>query len=77
MGGMSLYVFITPRWFSFLWGVVVGFFSEADGVLSQPEKFDTAWVRKLALNFEKRISKNAEMRAKYENDPQKCVNIPS
>jgi len=56
---------------------VVGFFSEADGVLSQPEKFDTAWVRKLALNFEKRISKNAEMRAKYENDPQKCVNIPS
>lgn len=53
------------------------FFSEADGVLSQPEKFDTAWLRKLALNFEKRISKNAEMRAKYENDPQKCVNIPS
>ncbi|KAJ9228432.1 hypothetical protein DTO166G5_8587 [Paecilomyces variotii] len=38
-----------------------------------PEKIDTAWVRRLALNFEKRISKNAELRAKYENDPQKFM----
>ncbi|KAL1982961.1 hypothetical protein VTN96DRAFT_648 [Rasamsonia emersonii] len=38
-----------------------------------PEKFDTAWVRRLALNFEKRISKNAELRAKFENDPQKFM----
>ncbi|KAJ5778658.1 hypothetical protein N7520_001904 [Penicillium odoratum] len=35
-----------------------------------PEKFDTAWVRRFALNFEKKISKNAELRAKFENDPQ-------
>ncbi|KAJ9316054.1 hypothetical protein DTO271D3_3630 [Paecilomyces variotii] len=38
-----------------------------------PEKIDSAWVRRLALNFEKRISKNAELRAKYENDPQKFM----
>lgn len=38
-----------------------------------PEKIDTAWVRKLALNFEKRISKNAELRAKFENEPQKFM----
>lgn len=39
----------------------------------QPEKFDTAWVRRFALNFERKISKNAELRAKFENDPQKYV----
>jgi len=38
-----------------------------------PEKIDTAWLRKLALNFEKRISKNAELRAKFENEPQKFM----
>ncbi|KAI3141955.1 hypothetical protein CBS147326_2042 [Penicillium roqueforti] len=38
-----------------------------------PEKFDSAWVRRFALNFEKKISKNAELRAKFENDPQKFM----
>ncbi|KAJ6084542.1 hypothetical protein N7486_011342 [Penicillium sp. IBT 16267x] len=38
-----------------------------------PEKFDTAWVRRFALNFEKKISKNAELRGKFENDPQKFM----
>ncbi|EKD21413.1 uncharacterized protein L3040_000552 [Drepanopeziza brunnea f. sp. 'multigermtubi'] len=38
-----------------------------------PEKIDSAWLRKLALNFEKRISKNAELRAKFEDDPQKFM----
>ncbi|KAL1964533.1 hypothetical protein VTN77DRAFT_6830 [Rasamsonia byssochlamydoides] len=38
-----------------------------------PEKIDAAWVRRLALTFEKRISKNAELRAKFENDPQKFM----
>ncbi len=37
------------------------------------EKFDLAWLRKLALNFEKRISKNAELRAKFEDDPGKFM----
>lgn len=39
--------------------------------LVKPEKFDSAWVRRFALNFEKKISKNAELRGKFENDPQK------
>ncbi|OAX78878.1 hypothetical protein ACJ72_06807 [Emergomyces africanus] len=38
-----------------------------------PEKIDSVWLRRLALNFEKRISKNAELRAKFENEPQKQV----
>lgn len=37
------------------------------------EKIDSAWIRRLALNFEKKISKNAELRAKFEDDPQKYV----
>lgn len=42
-----------------------------------PEKIDVAWARKLALNFEKRISKNAELRAKFENEPQKFMGSES
>lgn len=38
-----------------------------------PEKIDSAWLRKLALNFEKQITKNAELRAKFENDPAKFM----
>ncbi|CAJ2502955.1 Uu.00g103490.m01.CDS01 [Anthostomella pinea] len=38
-----------------------------------PEKIDSAWLRKTALNFEKRISRNAEQRAKYEDAPQKFI----
>ncbi|OHW99405.1 DUF1716 domain-containing protein [Colletotrichum incanum] len=38
-----------------------------------PEKIDAGWVRKTALNFEKRITKNAELRAKFADDPQKFI----
>jgi beta-catenin-like protein 1 len=37
------------------------------------EKYDLSWLRKAALNFEKRISKNAELRAKFEDDPLKFM----
>ncbi|KAL4993188.1 Catenin-beta-like protein [Aspergillus recurvatus] len=37
------------------------------------EKFDAVWLRRFALNFEKKISKNAEMRGKFENDPKKFM----
>jgi beta-catenin-like protein 1 len=37
------------------------------------EKYDVSWLRKLSLAFEKKISKNAELRAKYEDDPQKFM----
>lgn len=38
-----------------------------------PEKIDAGWLRKTALNFEKRITKNAELRAKFEDEPQKFI----
>ncbi|EXJ87345.1 hypothetical protein A1O3_04304 [Capronia epimyces CBS 606.96] len=37
------------------------------------EKFDSAWLRRTAINFERKINKNAELRAKYESDPIKFV----
>ncbi|KAL2841487.1 Catenin-beta-like protein [Aspergillus pseudodeflectus] len=37
------------------------------------EKFDVAWLRRFAVNFEKKISKNAELRGKFEGDPQKFM----
>lgn len=37
------------------------------------DKIDASWLRKTALNFEKRITKNAELRAKFESDPQKFI----
>jgi beta-catenin-like protein 1 len=39
------------------------------------EVIDVAWLRKIALNFEKRVSKNAEMRAKFEGSPERCVRL--
>ncbi|KAJ9605693.1 hypothetical protein H2200_009542 [Cladophialophora chaetospira] len=37
------------------------------------EKIDSAWLRRTAINFERKINKNAELRAKYENEPMKFV----
>lgn len=37
------------------------------------EKYDSAWLRKLCLNFEKKVNKNASLRAKYEDDPTKFM----
>jgi beta-catenin-like protein 1 len=37
------------------------------------EKYDAAWVRKLARDFERKVHKNASLRAKYENDPTKFM----
>ncbi|PLN80558.1 DUF1716-domain-containing protein [Aspergillus taichungensis] len=45
---------------------------EAEGNV-EPEKFDVAWLRRFALNFERKISKNAELRGKHENDPKKFM----
>ncbi|KAJ6443556.1 chitinase [Purpureocillium lavendulum] len=38
-----------------------------------PEKIDVGWLRKTAANLEKRIAKNAELRAKFESEPQKFI----
>ncbi|KAL8957225.1 MAG: hypothetical protein Q9193_005448 [Seirophora villosa] len=53
---------------------VLNFIDERDkGNDAKAEKIDAAWVRKLALNFERKISKNGELRAKFEDDPQKFM----
>ncbi|KAL8986315.1 MAG: hypothetical protein Q9205_000201 [Flavoplaca limonia] len=50
---------------------------EGDGLLTigckTVEKIDASWLRKVALNFERRISRNSELRAKFEDDPQKFM----
>ncbi|KAG5971057.1 hypothetical protein E4U55_001342 [Claviceps digitariae] len=53
---------------------ILDFVDEADqeGV-RLPDKIDAVWLRKTMLNFEKHITKNAELRAKYEDDPQKFI----
>ncbi|KAK6338653.1 hypothetical protein TWF696_009464 [Orbilia brochopaga] len=38
-----------------------------------PEKIDAAYLRRLAVSFERKINKNAEMRAKFEDDPAKFM----
>ncbi|CAD6571558.1 MAG: hypothetical protein ASARMPREDX12_008335 [Alectoria sarmentosa] len=52
---------------------VMDFIDEQDNDETKPEKVDIAWLRKLALNFEKRISKNTELRAKFEDKPEKFM----
>jgi len=42
-----------------------------DGI--QDAKCDAIWLRKLALNFEKKVTRNASLRAKYEDDPTKFM----
>jgi beta-catenin-like protein 1 len=37
------------------------------------EKMDVAWLRRTAISFEKKISRNAEQRAKFEDDPAKFI----
>lgn len=37
------------------------------------EEINLAWLKKTALSFERKINKNAELRAKYEDDPMKFV----
>jgi beta-catenin-like protein 1 len=41
------------------------------------EVVDATWLRKMALSFEKRISKNAEMSPKFEDSPERCVRSDS
>ncbi|KAI1850395.1 hypothetical protein JX266_004253 [Neoarthrinium moseri] len=53
---------------------ILDYVDDADGQLNfKEEKIDVPWLRRTALNFEKRISKNAEQRAKFEDDPSKFI----
>ncbi|KAM7183995.1 putative DUF1716 domain containing protein [Naviculisporaceae sp. PSN 640] len=38
-----------------------------------PEKIDSSWLKKTALSFEKRITRNAELRARHEDEPAKFI----
>ena len=44
-----------------------------DGEDLSPEKYDLAWLRKAGQKFKKTIAVNAELRAKYEEDPQQFM----
>lgn len=37
------------------------------------EKIDSSWLKRLANSFEKKVAKNAELRARYEGEPQKFM----
>ncbi|KKY18044.1 hypothetical protein UCRPC4_g05247 [Phaeomoniella chlamydospora] len=37
------------------------------------EIIDSAWLKKMAIGFERKINKNAEMRSRWENDPAKFM----
>ncbi|KAL7266470.1 hypothetical protein RUND412_010983 [Rhizina undulata] len=52
---------------------ILDFMDERDKEQWAVEKIDSAWLRKMALGFEKRINKNAEMRGKFEDDPTKFM----
>lgn len=52
---------------------VLDFIDGQDDATAAPEKIDMAWLRRTALNFEKKITKNAELRAKFETEPQKFM----
>ncbi|KJZ77408.1 hypothetical protein HIM_03132 [Hirsutella minnesotensis 3608] len=52
---------------------VLDYIDGADEATQGPVKFDTAWMRKTAQNFERHIAKNAELRAKFESEPHKFI----
>lgn len=37
------------------------------------ELVDRAWLRRMAVGFEKRITRNAELRSRFEGEPEKYV----
>ena len=49
------------------------YLDEQGGDDYKEEKLDSAWLRRLAVNFEKRVRKNAELRARYETEPEKFM----
>ncbi|KAK3648199.1 hypothetical protein LTR56_007611 [Elasticomyces elasticus] len=44
-----------------------------DGETYTAEKIDSSWLRRLTTTFEKKVTKNAEQRARYESQPQKFM----
>ncbi|KAK3114867.1 hypothetical protein LTR53_006365 [Teratosphaeriaceae sp. CCFEE 6253] len=49
------------------------YLDQQDDVDYVAERIDSAWLRRLAVSFEKKVTKNAQLRARYEADPQKFM----
>lgn len=49
------------------------YLDEQDGEEFKEEVIDSAWLRRLATSFDKKVAKNAQLRARYENDPAKFI----
>jgi beta-catenin-like protein 1 len=52
---------------------ILDFVDSNPAAAANDEKMDMAWLKKRALGLEKRISRNAELRAKFEDDPAKFI----
>lgn len=50
------------------------YLNEQDGEEEfREEKIDSAWLKRLLNSFEKKVNKNAELRARYEDEPAKFM----
>lgn len=49
------------------------YIDQQDGEEFTEEKIDSAWLRRLAVTFDRKVSKNAELRARFESEPQKFM----
>ncbi|KAI0390442.1 DUF1716-domain-containing protein [Xylariaceae sp. FL0594] len=47
--------------------------AETAAVDAAPEKMDVAWLRRTALSFERKISRNAEQRARHADEPARFI----
>ena len=55
---------------------VLDFIDAREGEEAEGEEIiDVSWLRKMAVNFEKSVNKNAEMRAKFEGSPERYVRL--
>ncbi|KAI5807596.1 Catenin-beta-like protein [Peziza echinospora] len=52
---------------------ILDYMDEKEGDAAAQEKIDGAWLRRTALAFERKISRNAEMRGKFEDEPEKFM----
>ena len=46
---------------------------QGEGAEEPIEVIDSTWLKKMAIGFERKINKNAEMRSRWESDPAKYV----
>ncbi|TDZ28043.1 Beta-catenin-like protein 1-like protein [Colletotrichum spinosum] len=52
---------------------VLDYVGDHEEVSTLPDKINAAWLRKTAINFEKRITKNAEARVKFSDEPPRFI----